>query len=108
MKFRIGEQEYETVDEDQLTLSEAVLVHQATGLGYASFYLALQGDDPQALRAMVWLVRRRRGERDVTLDDVDFKLSDLHVERKEEEQEEPDPTATTSEEVSPSSSSSSG
>lgn len=108
MKFRIGEQEYETVDEDQLTLKEAVLVKQATGLGYATFYLALQSDDPEALRAMVWLVRRRRGERDVTLDDVDFKLSDLHVEREEEPDEEPDPTSTTSGEESPSSSSSSG
>lgn len=78
-KFRIGKQEYESVGPDELTLAEAVKVRLATGLGFNEFYVALGTDDPVALQAMVWLVRLRRGERDVTLADVDFRLGDFEL-----------------------------
>lgn len=64
--------EYE-FDQDRLPLAEAIAVKTAAGLGITDFLVGIRNMDPVALKAMVWLVRKRAGEA-VRFADVEFEV----------------------------------
>lgn len=66
---------------------EARLVQRATGMTPDAFNKGLEKDDPEAVTALVWILRRRAGEADLEFDDVDFNLAGIQFLA-----DEPDPT----------------
>jgi len=69
----------------RLTTSESILMKQRTGLTTKQFLEGVGEMDGEAMNALVWLLKHRKGE---TVDPrkLDFEYGDLHLER------EPDPT----------------
>ena len=76
-------------DEKKFTVSDGILVKNATGgqtgLTIKGFLKGVEEMDPQALQALVWFLKFKRGEQ-VHISTIDYALGDLEVE------EEPDPT----------------
>lgn len=66
-------------DQNKLDLTEAIIIKETTGLTIKDFQLGMESLDPFALRAMVWLARRRTGVAgrllDVTFDCMELILS---------------------------------
>lgn len=88
MKIRIEDQFYD-FDQNRLMLSEAMAVKTYTGLTIPDWQKALEAFDPQAVAALVWILKKRAGE-EVRFSELDFNLADFEVETDEDE---PDPTS---------------
>lgn len=86
MKIVVGDQTYEH-DPARFMSSEARAVKRAIGMNPDEFNKGLGEDDPDAVAALVWILRRRAGEPDLAFDDCDFNLSELKF-----LPDEPDPT----------------
>ena len=84
MKILVEGQAYE-FDQSRLMLSEAMAIKSYTGLKPPQWQAALTEGDPEALQALVWLLKKRNGE-DVRFSDVDFNLADVSVEADEDPQ----------------------
>lgn len=89
---------------DSLTLLDLIAVKQQTGLGLKDLQAGLQqGEDGEpdmlAFSALVWLARRKAGEKHLSFEQaVDFPLADLRIENEQADDESedaatPDPTA---------------
>lgn len=74
----IGEQRW-FFDEKTMTLKDYFVLKAASGLTRPQFLNGLMADEPAALQALVWFVRRR-DEPDLALADVDFLWDDLEIE----------------------------
>lgn len=61
IKFELGGTAYE-YDDTQMSVKEARLIKQHTGMGLRSWALGLQDMDVDALVAVVFLAKRRAGE----------------------------------------------
>lgn len=61
------------VDDDQLSLQEAIEIQKATGLGVGEYLKGVSAMDPRALKALAWLGRTHAGET------VDFRSIDFDV-----------------------------
>ncbi len=61
MKFRVGNTDYD-FDLDHLTMDEGELVDELTGYSVVEFGTAVQESRVKAMRAMVYLAKRRNGE----------------------------------------------
>lgn len=92
MKLSVDGQVYD-FDQDTLMASEAWAVQEATGLNMKRWQKSLAEMDTPALIALVWLLRRRNGERDLAFADVDFNLASLEVLDDEEPADPPVPAA---------------
>lgn len=86
MKVVVGDQTYDH-DPNRFMSSEARAVKRATGMNPDEFNKGLAEDDPFAVAALVWVLRRRAGEPDLAFDDCDFNMSELSL-----VEDEPDPT----------------
>ncbi|MGH8575347.1 MAG: hypothetical protein ACREXJ_00175 [Gammaproteobacteria bacterium] len=75
LRFTHDGQEYE-FDPDKLPLAEAIMVKKHTGMGMAPYMQGLRDVDPEAIQAMVFLAKRRAGEK-VKFEDIDFDLIEL-------------------------------
>lgn len=82
----------------RLMLAEAMAVKTATGMGVLQFEDGVRELDPFAVAAIVWIARRRAGERDLAYTDVDGDLStfDFVTEPIPKEPADPATTETTS------------
>jgi hypothetical protein len=49
-------------DPSGVTVAEAVLIKNHTGYGLVSWERACRDADPQAIQALLWLIKRRNGE----------------------------------------------
>lgn len=76
MRVVVGDKTYEH-DPRKFMSSEARAVKHATGMNPDEFNKGLGQDDPFAVAALVWILRRRAGEPDLAYEDCDFNLSDL-------------------------------
>lgn len=99
MRFRIGEDVYEW-DDTTLTVAEARVIKKNTGMGLRSFTNGLNDVDPDAIAAMIFLARRRKGEavRWQDMDDIDLGSFDM---LPDEEPSEEDNCVAGDEEVPP-------
>lgn len=88
--FTLKGERYE-FDEEHLPITDAMRIKEATGLTVRGFLTGLREYDPHAVVALVWLAKRRSGER-VTFDDVvatNFDmLQDLEMEKPVEDEDE--------------------
>jgi hypothetical protein len=91
--FSIEGTEYE-FDDNKLGLDDAIAIEDAFGMTVRGFLIGISMSSGKALKAMVWLAKKRAGEavrlQDVTFDCVDL-LGNLH--RKEPQGDALDPTA---------------
>lgn len=82
-------------DANKMSVNEAILVLERTGLGVKAFMGALKELDPRAFKAVVYLTLSRAGERPVW-DELDFDLLEVAQSMKSDEVEVqatgPDPT----------------
>lgn len=97
-----GQGEWE-FDDSELTLADAFAIKSATGLALKPFLEGVGEMDPHCLRALIWFVRGK----DVKLEKIDFRLSDVEVEQIEESDptsgsETPSPDAASTSTSSPS------
>lgn len=112
MKVRIGERSYDLAGLDHAHLSDLIALKRETGLGVVAIQEGLAGlgsdvltdDGLVALGALVWLTRRRAGER-LTLEQAcDFPLDDLEFISEPDDPEVvelPDPTRSAPEDSAP-------
>lgn len=77
---------------DDLTLGEAFMLKNTTGLAPAVMERGLSDGDPDSWRALVWFMRRRK-DSDVTLESVDFKYGDLDFTPVEEVEDKNPPAS---------------
>jgi len=76
LTFGHNGKEYE-FDQNKLDLSEAIAVKVVTGgMTIKAFQIGMQELDPEALKAIVWLAKRRAGEA-VKYDGVTFDVVEL-------------------------------
>ena len=107
MRLIIGPDEvYE--DADDLDIQEFREVKRVTGLGLKEWTAAIREYDPDALAALVWVLRRR-SDPNLSLRDVHFRLSDLDWEDPDNVDDPgKDPSLTSSTPGTPGSSSALG
>lgn len=71
LTFTVDGDDYE-YDQNKLDLTEAIIIKKELGLTIADYLEGNRRLDPEALKAMVWLAKRRAGEavklRDLTFD----------------------------------------
>jgi hypothetical protein len=80
LKVIIEGQSYD-FDQERLEIKEMILIKRYTVFSKATeFFQAIAEEDPEALQAYVWIVRRRAGETGLTLDDVDFNIAEIRIE----------------------------
>lgn len=85
-----GGRSYEFVyDTECLGLREARDVKKWTGMNPPEWLAAMGIDDPDALGAMVCLLRRREGEPDLRFSDVDLNYGSMKLEAVVEEGADP-------------------
>ena len=60
-------------DQNKLDLTEAIAVKAETGQTIRDFNLGMQSLDPHSLMAMVWLAKRRAGDK-VRFQDISFDV----------------------------------
>jgi hypothetical protein len=70
------------LDEDDITIEDAIALKYATGLSLKPFFQGLEDADGVALRALVWFLRGKQGSPEA----VNFRITALKLEP------EPDPT----------------
>jgi hypothetical protein len=75
-----------TFDENELTLEDAFVLENETGLTFRELLPGVLALRPKELRALVWFMRFKRGDQ-VRPESIDFKLVDLSTEAV------PDPSA---------------
>lgn len=82
-------------DGSKLSVNEAILVLEKTGLGVKALMEALKELDPRAFKAVVFMAQRRAGEK-IVWDDVDFDIievaSSMRADEAEKQVTGPDPT----------------
>lgn len=77
-------------DPDSLLVSEFRQIKKVTGLSRKGWYEGLNDDDPDAVAALIYILRRRTGE-DVRFADIDGEWSSLTITRQGgAEEEEPE------------------
>lgn len=78
VKFAISGTNYD-FDESRLTVAEARVIKKHAGFGLAEFGDGLRRGDPDAIVAMLFLVKRRVGEAVRWVDFDDFNLADIEA-----------------------------
>ncbi len=102
MKFKIQDTEYEVAEIGRLSLLDLMELKKQTGLSVDDLTGALANADDQsligtsegviALGALIWLTRRKSGERELTFEQAcDFPLDELEFVDEEPEVEKVDP-----------------
>lgn len=87
MKFKINDEVLEFNDKQMLVREARELKHH-TGMGLGQFSKALQGGDPDAIVAMLYLTYRRNGRACRWSDFDEFDLAGLEVVPDEKPSEE--------------------
>lgn len=77
MKIIVHGQAYD-YDAARLQVNEAILIHQLTGLNLQKWQAGLGDMDPYAVKALVWLIKRRAGEQ-VEWEALDFDLGSVEL-----------------------------
>lgn len=114
MQIHIGEQSYDMVGLDKLTLNDLILVKQTTGLSMKAWKAGLlagldkdgkpildedgepaEETDLLCLGALIWMARRRAGEKVSFEQACDFAIVDLRVENPDAETDEAAPADPT-------------
>lgn len=72
MRFELNGRRY-SFDQDVLSVDEAIDVKRHAGLTIASFLTGMRIGDPDAVKSLVWLARRRAGE-DIAYDGITFDV----------------------------------
>lgn len=83
-------------DEEKVTNREAALIKGVCGRRFIPFLQGLGEFDEECMTALVWFLRRKNGEPDLRVEDVEFALLSLDVspvERPTQGAETPDSTA---------------
>jgi hypothetical protein len=75
-------------DEEQYTLADYFVLKAATGLGRAAFLTGVLDEDPAALQALIWFLRRK-DEPDLALEAVNFRPAALDFAAVEEPDVDP-------------------
>lgn len=112
MKVRIGERTYDMAGLDSAHLSDLIALKRETGLGVVAIQAGLAGlgtdeltdDALVALGCIVWLTRRRAGERLSFEQACDFSLDALEFLPDPDDEahpESPDPTRSAPEVTAP-------
>jgi hypothetical protein len=87
---RLGDEDLGTFDFQKLTVFDTIQIKAKTGLNTKQFVDGLAEMDGQAMQALVWLLRVRKGEQVPDPHAINFAIGDLDL------AEEPDPTEETS------------
>jgi hypothetical protein len=66
-------------DDDRMLNTEAIALKKVTGLTLDQIIDGLNSRDPEAQTAMVWLARRRHGETDLRLSQVEFDVRTFDI-----------------------------
>lgn len=82
--LRIGTEVYE--DADDLDVQELRELKRVTGLTVTAFWAAVRESDPDAVAALVWVLRRR-ADGNLRLSDVHFRYSDITFDAGDSEDE---------------------
>lgn len=77
--IRLGDKTWQ-LDDEKLTVADAFIIKNGTGLALKPFFEGIAEMDPLCLQGLVWFLRRKDGEQ-VALTDVDFAIADLKVEQ---------------------------
>jgi hypothetical protein len=75
--LRIGDENL-IFEHGKMLLSETIAVEKATGLSWPQVIVGLQNGVTQAVRAVVWVLRKRHNNR-LRLDEVDFSMEDYQL-----------------------------
>jgi hypothetical protein len=86
---RLGDEDLGDFDFQKLTVFDSIQLKAKSGLSTKQFVDGLAEMDGQAMQALVWLLKSRKGEV-VELHAINFAIGDLAIE------EAPDPTEETS------------
>ena len=70
---------YPDFDDRRLLNTEAIALKKVSGLGVKTFWEGVEAFDPEALTALVWLVRRRGGETELRYGGLEFDLGTLDL-----------------------------
>jgi hypothetical protein len=81
------------LDLDELDLAEAMVIKVKTSMSLMKFQAGLEEMDPDALRALYWLMMKQNGKA-VDIDRVNFKVSKFASAVTEAQKEEPAPEVT--------------
>lgn len=81
------------IDWWDLEVDEFILMTKATGYRYPVLAFEHENGDFAAVKALVWIARRRAGESDLQFDDVQFKLRNFKREVVRTPEAPPDPPA---------------
>lgn len=73
----LGEQSW-SFDEGTLTLKDAFLIKQQTGLALKPFFEGIADMDPLCLAGLICFLRTKAGDA-CRIEDIDFAISDLDV-----------------------------
>lgn len=75
MKIQVGDTIYDH-EPNRLLNSDAILVKRRTGMTIPEWQQGLQDDDPEAIKALVFLLKQKAGE-NPDWDTLDFDHGDL-------------------------------
>jgi hypothetical protein len=75
--LRIGDENL-IFEHGKMLLSETIAVEKATGLSWPQVIVGLQNGATQAVRGVVWVLRKRHNNR-LRLDEVDFSMEDYEL-----------------------------
>lgn len=76
--LKLNGQEWD-YDEDELQLSDAIAIKNASGLPLSTFMQGIRDFDPLAIQTLIWFVRRR-DEPAVKREQINFRIADLDLE----------------------------
>ena len=79
-RYTLGDKSW-TLDFDKLTVDDYIELKKITGYNVARLVVAYDDWDPLALKAVVWMARRKSGE-DIAWDDpaMSFVVTELDIE----------------------------
>lgn len=89
MKVKVDGKTYEH-DRTSLLINDAIQVKRQTGMTIPEWQVGLVRDDPDALKALVFLLKQRAGE-DPDWDSLDFDFAGLEFIPDEAPEDEPGP-----------------
>lgn len=72
-------------DPKRLMMAELEAIEKVTGLTFIEFGEGLNKGSAKAMRALVWILRKRHGEPTLRYSEVDFALGDLTTDDDEEQ-----------------------
>ena len=79
MQIRVGEDVYDGLDIENPTNRDAMLIEKGFGGTFMEWATALQGGSAKAMTALVYAAKKKAGDRQLTVDNLEFRLGDVEI-----------------------------